>query len=205
MRVSNFEEIIRFHGHSCPGLAFGYRVAGAAMRRLLADRAEDEDLVAVVENNSCAVDAIQAMAGCTFGKGNLVFLDYGKQVYTFFRRRDGEGLRVAVSWEGQPQSNAEQAMWQRFYAGDRSPEVLETVNRCKREKTEAILQAAEEELLTFSKPQVELPAPARIFNTAVCSRCGEKVMAVRVVGEGAAAMCIPCAEKAAGRKTNAKL
>lgn len=54
MRVPNFEEVIRFHGHSCPGLAFGYRVAGAAMPRLLADRAVDEDLVAVVENNSCA-------------------------------------------------------------------------------------------------------------------------------------------------------
>ncbi len=166
------------------------------MRRLLAERAVDEDLVAVVENNSCAVDAIQAMAGCTFGKGNLVFLDHGKQVYTFFRRRDAEGLRVVVNWKGPEETEAEKAMWQRFYDGDRSPEVTEVVNRCKKARTEAILQAAEEELLSFSAPQVELPAAARIFDTVVCSRCGEKVMAARVVGKGTRAMCIPCARQA---------
>ena len=80
-----FAEVVSFHGHACPGLAFGYRVAEVALQEL-GDKAEDEELVAVVENNSCAVDAIQVMAGCTFGKGNLIFKDYGKQVYTFIRR-----------------------------------------------------------------------------------------------------------------------
>lgn len=205
MQIPDFEEVIRFHGHSCPGLALGFRVTAAAMRRLLADRAIDEDLVAVVENKSCAVDAMQAMAGCTFGKGNLIFLDHGKQVYTFFRRRDGEGLRVAVNWKGPQESEADKAMWRRFFDGDRQPEVVEAVARCKKAKTEAVLRAAEEELLAFSSPQIELPAPARIHDTVVCSLCGEKVMATRVVGEGATAMCIPCAEKAEGKIKNAKL
>ena len=35
-------------------------------------------------------------AGCTFGKGNLRFLDYGKHVYTFYDRRSGRGVRVAT-------------------------------------------------------------------------------------------------------------
>jgi formylmethanofuran dehydrogenase subunit E len=39
-----FEEIIQFHGHECPGLAMGYRMAAAAMNKLDSIRAEDEDI-----------------------------------------------------------------------------------------------------------------------------------------------------------------
>ena len=81
------------------------------------------------------------MAGCTFGKGNLVFLDHGKQVYTFFRRSDGEGVRVAVSWQGPVESEADRTMWQRYFAGDRGPEVMAAVTRCKQARTKAILPA----------------------------------------------------------------
>ena len=75
----NFDDAVKFHGHACPGLAIGYRVANLALKEL-GGRARDEELVAIVENNSCAVDAIQLICGCTFGKGNLIFKDFGKQV-----------------------------------------------------------------------------------------------------------------------------
>ena len=81
-----YEEIIQFHGHECPGLAIGYKMATAAMEALESLRAEDEDLVAIVENDACGVDALQCITGCTFGKGNLLFRDYGKQVYTIYSR-----------------------------------------------------------------------------------------------------------------------
>jgi len=192
MHIPAFEKVVAFHGHSCPGLALGFRVTEAAMRRLLVGRAVDEDLVAVIENNSCAVDAIQAMAGCTFGKGNLVFLDHGKQVYTFFRRSDGEGVRVAVGWKEPTEGEVDKAIWQRYMAGDRDSEVTATVNRCKKARTEAILQASEGGLLIFSEPQVEMPLPAKLHATLLCSACGEKVMASRAVQEGTTVRCIPC-------------
>jgi len=68
-----YEEIIQFHGHECPGLAIGYRMAIAAMENLESFRADDEELVAIVENDACGVDALQCVTGCTFGKGNLLF------------------------------------------------------------------------------------------------------------------------------------
>ena len=80
----DLRDAIQFHGHLCPGLALGYRVAKAALRELGADRPHDEELVAIVENDSCAADAVQYITGCTFGKGNLIFSDFGKHVYTFF-------------------------------------------------------------------------------------------------------------------------
>ncbi len=93
---NDFAEVVKFHGHACPGLAFGFRATRLALEQLGISRAGDEELVAVVENKSCAVDAIQALAGCTFGKGNLIFKDYGKQVYTLFNRSSGEAVRLAV-------------------------------------------------------------------------------------------------------------
>jgi formylmethanofuran dehydrogenase subunit E len=71
-----YDEIIQFHGHECPGLAMGYRMATAAMKKLDSIRAEDEEIVAIVENDACGVDALQCVTGCTFGKGNLIFRDY---------------------------------------------------------------------------------------------------------------------------------
>lgn len=89
------DQIARFHGHFCGGIVTGYLAARLALQRLGARRAEDEELVAIVENDSCAVDAVQVLTGCTFGKGNLLFHDYGKHVYTFAMRPSGRAVRVS--------------------------------------------------------------------------------------------------------------
>jgi formylmethanofuran dehydrogenase subunit E len=70
--IKSFAEAIAFHGHACPGLALGYRAAEYALQHLGTGRSEDEDLVAIVENDACGVDAIQLVAGCSAGKGNLI-------------------------------------------------------------------------------------------------------------------------------------
>jgi hypothetical protein len=62
-------------------------------RRESGPHSTDEEVVAVVETDMCAVDAIQSLTECTFGKGNLLHHDYGKNAYTFFRRSDGRAIR----------------------------------------------------------------------------------------------------------------
>ena len=191
-----FDEVISFHGHACPGLAIGFRVAGVALQEL-GGKAADEELVAVVENNSCAVDAIQAMAGCTFGKGNLVFKDYGKQVYTFIRRPSGEAVRVAVTWDpacSDPETPEETAMWKRYSEGDRSPEVLEVVHARKTRKMQMILNAQASDLFEVKHLTATLPETARIYPSLRCDVCGEKVMEPRTRKVGEQTRCIPCAE-----------
>ena len=64
-----YEEIIQLHGHECPGVVMGYRMATAAMDKLYSIRAKDEEIVAIVENDACGVDALQCVTGCTFGNG----------------------------------------------------------------------------------------------------------------------------------------
>jgi len=50
-----------FHGHICPGLVYGYLVAKEAMKLMNLERATDEEIVAICDNDSCAVDALQVL------------------------------------------------------------------------------------------------------------------------------------------------
>ena len=64
-------------------LVIGVRACEAAAERLGVSYSKDEEVVCITENNACGVDAVQFITGCTFGKGNLIFKDKGKQAFTF--------------------------------------------------------------------------------------------------------------------------
>jgi formylmethanofuran dehydrogenase subunit E len=190
---SDLRETIQFHGHLCPGLALGYRVAKAALRELKADRPHDEELVAVVENDSCSVDAIQFITGCTFGKGNLVFRDYGKHVYTFFNRRTGLGVRISEDYRGFEADSRYSELKKRQDAGE---DVSREQQMFRMEKAAAILKADDKEIMTIT-PAVSLPPEeAKIRGSLRCEMCGEKFMASRSREKNGKVVCIPCFEKA---------
>ena len=187
----DLERVTAFHGHTCPGLAYGYRVARAALEAL-GPRARDEELVAVVENDSCAVDAIQVLIGCTFGKGNLVFRDHGKQVYTFYNRETGRGVRISVDYSPE-ESTEDREAWRRFLDGDTDPALAQRIRELKAAKVRAILEAPAHELLEIREAGDEPPPRARIHASIRCDGCGEKVMETRVRERGGRRLCIPCA------------
>jgi formylmethanofuran dehydrogenase subunit E len=186
------KEVIQFHGHLCPGLALGYRVALAALRELKAGRPQDEELVAVVENDSCAVDAIQFITGATFGKGNLVFRDYGKHVYTFYNRRTGMGVRISEDYRGFEDDSRFPALKKRQEAGD---DVSRELAAYKMEKAAAILKADEKEIMSFTPVIVPPPEEAKIRGSVRCAVCGEKFMESRGRMKNNAIVCIPCFDR----------
>lgn len=189
----DFKEVVRFHGHVCPGLAMGFRAAGLAVRELASLRAGDEELVAIVENNSCAVDAIQMVTGCTAGKGNLLFRDYGKQVYTFIRRADGAAVRLAVSWTPPPDDQETAEAWRQYGQGERSEEVMRIIASRKDQKAQAVLAADDSELFILSRPTVSLPPAAQVHPTVTCSVCGERVMEPKTrPTDNGGWVCVPC-------------
>ena len=192
--MKTFEDVVAFHGHACPGLALGYRVSLYALK-MLGDRASDEELTATVENSSCAVDAVQVLTGCTFGKGNLIFRDYGKHVYTFIRRPSGEGIRISVDWISPEETEEEKSMWERYTKGDRSEEVLNMVHDRKAKKIDIIMNAKDDELFTVTKSGMALPEEARIYPSVRCAGCNEKVMEPRARLRDGKIVCIPCFEK----------
>jgi formylmethanofuran dehydrogenase subunit E len=196
--MRKFKDVVDFHGHTCPGLALGYRVALFALDKL-GDRAVDEELVAIVENNSCAVDAVQVITGCTFGKGNLIFRDYGKQVYTFLRRpsrdkgaKTTNALRISVKWKPKEETDREKNMWNRYMKGDRSDEVMNEVHKRKTKKIKAILNAKDRELFKVEHEKMIMPREARIVPSITCALCGEKVMESKTRSKAEKIVCIPC-------------
>jgi formylmethanofuran dehydrogenase subunit E len=189
--MKTYDEVVEFHGHSCPGLALGYRVSLRVLGEFRG-RAEDEELVAIVENNSCAVDAIQTMTGCTFGKGNLIFRDYGKQVYTFLRRPSGKSIRISVDWKRPVETEEEKAVWERYTKGDRSKKVMQFVHDRKASRIRYILEADERELMAVRKGTEKLPPEAEIYRSVVCENCGEKVAEPGVRIRDGRLLCIPC-------------
>ena len=84
--AEGLKKCIEFHGHLCPGLVYGYLVAKNAINLLGLKRSRDEEVVAISENDSCAVDALQVLLGTSTGKGNLILKDYGKNAYTILNR-----------------------------------------------------------------------------------------------------------------------
>jgi len=189
---ADLRDTVQFHGHLCPGLALGFRVAKAALRELKADRPRDEELVAIVENDSCAADAVQYITGCTFGKGNFIFRDYGKHVYTFFNRRTGQGMRISEDYRGFEDDQRFPELKKRQEAGE---DVSRAMMEYKMDKAAAILRADEKEILTIEQLSAQPPREAKIRGSARCSLCGEKFMESRGRVKSGKIVCIPCFEK----------
>ena len=67
--MTNWETCVQFHGHACGGLTIGYKAACYAAELLELSFSGDEQVVCIAENDACGVDAIQALLGCSIGKG----------------------------------------------------------------------------------------------------------------------------------------
>jgi formylmethanofuran dehydrogenase subunit E len=171
---SDLAEVVRFHGHMCPGLAIGYRAARIIMERLGSMRAEDEELVAIVENDSCSVDAVQWITGCTFGKGNFIFRDHGKQVFTVGLRPSGRALRVALK--------------------RRELRLGEPPHQDRDARTHWLLTTPADVIFHVEEISLTLPDVAQIRDSSVCDQCGEEAMVTRVVHIGPRTLCIPCSK-----------
>ncbi len=162
------EKAVHFHGHACPGVVLGVLVS----KYILEHGNEfsiDEELVAVVENNNCSVDALQTLLGTTFGKGNLVFLDYGKNNYTFYNRKNKKAVKLSLKSS-------------RF--GNQ--------NLTKKERIEEILNSNPEEVFEIKYVSFNPPDMAQIHGSIICDNCGDPTMSIRIKNHDNKNLCIPC-------------
>ena len=188
------DETIRFHGHSCPGLAIGIRASEVALQEF--ERAPDEEVVAVVETDMCAVDAVQYLTGCTFGKGNLIHLDYGKTAFNFYRRSDERGIRIVKRPEPPEEADNDMtALQKKQMTGEtltHEEEALMTRGRASR--IARIMSANLEDLFEVQSAEGPIPKKARILESLTCEACGERVMETRTRRFKSRTLCMPCFE-----------
>ncbi len=194
--IKSFAEVVRFHGHICPGVTLGYRAAEIAMQRLCSERSVDEELVTITETDACGVDAIQVVTGCTAGKGNLIFRDLGKHAYTFINRRTGQAVRIVTN----PAFSVDEldptiaGLRSRVLGGEASEEENVEYRRRMQAISDAILAAPEDKLFKIQQVEAAIPEKARIFRSVPCSRCGEMTAESRIRLENGECVCFACSE-----------
>ncbi|MEW6347930.1 MAG: FmdE family protein [Thermodesulfobacteriota bacterium] len=187
-----FQRCIRFHGHVCPGLGIGYAAAKAAAHLLRLASAQDEEVVAVVENDSCAVDAIQVILGCTFGKGNLVFRDWGKQVYTFFDRAGGRGVRLCFRQETMPLRDERHMLQTRVESGEATHEDTSRLERLRVQAIHDLVSGDPCRFFQMGDPRMDMPQGSVRVSTSPCAICGETTVTSRLVEKDGRRICREC-------------
>ncbi|MCA1917675.1 FmdE family protein [Methanospirillum hungatei] len=187
----SYEQAVEFHGHSCGGLASGYRVAIAAMKALGVERPKDEELVAIADTDACGVDAVQVITGCTAGKGNLIINDYGKHAFTFYCRRSNKAVRVVTSLDGFLPEEMN-ALRPKVFSGQATEEEKARYQELAHQGVHAILTAPEEKILKIQFVDMQPPRKARIFQSIPCECCGEMVADAKTREHDGKRVCIPC-------------
>lgn len=199
MDQETIDQIKHFHGHMCPGLAIGIRAAEIALDKI-GRHATDEEVVAVVETDMCAVDAIQYMTGCTFGKGNLIHRDYGKNAFTFIRRSDDKALRVVTKPQAWGDTDAEhQSLFAKVRAGEANVDEKKRFQELHLARSKAVLECPTERLFDVTEFDARVPKKARIHTSEKCEECGEHAMETRIRKFGGKSVCVPCFEKLEAR------
>lgn len=187
------QEAIRFHGHSCPGLAIGIRAAELMLQQF--EPASDEEIVCVVETDMCAVDAIQYLTGCTFGKGNLIYLDHGKSAFAFYDRSDGRSIRIVLRPGGMGKRDKTLDDLRKKKAdGNITIEEQERLSGILAGRMEGIMGATLDELFEVKEAQLSMPKKASRLESLTCEVCGEAAMESRTRRFLGQTLCIPCFE-----------
>ncbi len=186
------QRVREFRGHLCPGVTIGIRAAKVALREI-GPHSVDEEVVAIVETDMCAVDAIQLLTGCTYGKGNLIHRDYGKNAYTCIRRSDGKAIRIVTRADGWPDQDPEhQALAEKLREGTITQDEEGRYWELQQQRALAVLDIPEEQMFKVREVHAQVPRRARNRASISCERCGEGTMETRIRRTEGRNLCIPC-------------
>jgi formylmethanofuran dehydrogenase subunit E len=193
LNSADFKQCEAFHGHVCPGLSIGYRAAKAGMSWLAEKRSEDEEVVAIVETDACSADAVQVLTGCTFGKGNFIFRDYGKMALTLLSRNSGRGVRVCLKPGAFKPNDEHSSLIQKIMKGEATEAESQRFQALHFQKTCEVLETPIDQLFVITEAACEIPPCARMEPSAICARCGEPTMPAKMVTSGTNLICRGCA------------
>jgi len=196
MTHEEFEIAMGFHGHKCPAMPLGYRAAEAAMRTLGVERAKDKELYLVSETGKghaagCFLDGIMSATGCTYGKSNIEKKYYNKMAFTLVDVENGKSVRVRLKDDffGNMLNSPFVAQRKQGVAPQDVPAELADplVNNVLNMPEEKFLEIGEVEAFDFPKGK-------GCFDTALCSKCGERVFVDKLTETDGGLVCIPCME-----------
>lgn len=186
------------HGHYCPYLALGVMSAADGLNKLELINDGMEDVMAVVETNSCFSDGIQFVGGTTFGNNSLIYRDFGKTAVTFLSRKNPENnIRYYLDnndFIAEDYPEAAKLFKKVVAERNGSEEEAEEMKKLWQEIAFSIIEEKPEKYFKIEKNiEIELPDYAPIFEDEYCSSCGEKLMAAKALEKNDKILCRDCA------------
>ncbi|MFQ5543540.1 MAG: FmdE family protein [Nitrospiria bacterium] len=156
---AEFQEVVDFHQHLCLDIAIGYRASKILIREMGDQLSNMKEVVALVGNETCALDAIQEITGCTFGKRNLLLTRIGKPVYILQNTKSGKAVRAYCTyWESFDHTEL-RSLRNAVKRGDANQEEKEALQKLTEKTIDHILSAEESAL--FSIRHTLLPPPPK--------------------------------------------
>jgi len=185
--MKSFDEYVELaekaHGHICAGQILGLRLAIYGMELLgLSDPAgkDRKRLVAYVEIDRCATDAITVVTGCRLGKRSLKFRDFGKMAATFCDLETGRAVRIAA----------------RDSSKQRARELCPDIPDKNRQQMKAYREMPVAELFDAEWVRVTVAPddlPGFKGPAVCCVKCGEGISFAREVRRDGLVLCRACA------------
>jgi formylmethanofuran dehydrogenase subunit E len=186
------EKAKSFHGHTCPGIVLGTRIAIAGNRRLgIEDPSKTRDLIVYVEIDRCLADAIQAITLCSLGKRRLKHVDYGKFAATFVDTSKNKAVRISVKEGARDWSmkhGEKRGLVNKGKPVDRKQAISVMI--------EAYMKIPDRDLLNIQDVSVSIPKydiPGLPQRKVTCVVCGERIFDGREKRENGRILCRSCA------------
>lgn len=181
------KETVRAHGHLCPGLVVGVRMAMLGCRLIGIDDPTRHDqikkLIVFVEMDRCTADAVAQVTGVKLGRRSLKHMDYGIMAATFLNLETGRAMRVISTEESRDLA--------RMYApaeGNKRAQQLAAYVRMP----EPVLFRVQEVRVRLN--DYDLPGPTR--GKTACSSCGQIIRDHREIVKNGRILCRPCMDDA---------
>jgi len=189
---------LALHGHKCPAMPLGLRAGETAMELLGVQHSADGALTALVEIDhnhcsTCFADGVQVITGCTFGKGNIRSLGYGKFALTLIDKKTKRSVRVVATKEAMRRSQESEFIKERKAGVAPSkidPALVDPL-------IDQVLSEDFKVLFNIGPiQQVDIPPMLpHAFDTFICSECGEVTVERYARLKKGNQVCIPCSEK----------
>ena len=190
--MKSFADAVAFHGHSCGGLAMGYKMAEYVTELLDLSFSEDEEVVCITETDSCTVDAIQVLLGCTAGKGNLFVNKWGKTAFSFYNRKTGTSVRLVAIPDAVPKKPEMAELRKVVFSGKATEAEHARYDELSDEHVAEVLATPAEKLFEVKETTELLPMKARMYDNVICSVCGEQTADGLCGVIDGKYVCIPC-------------
>jgi formylmethanofuran dehydrogenase subunit E len=184
-----------FHGHRCPFMPLGYRIAKRAMQELGVDHEKDHGFYVIPElgvghPQTCLMDGIQIATGATYGKSLMEKTFWGKMAATFYHPKKG-AIRLSLT----PGFLDEFGKVEFFAFRKKGIEPSQIPVEVTEKALSWVDAQKDEKVFKIERlPDYKFTTVKGSFNKVKCVKCGEYVFEryVRLVNNEP--HCIPCSD-----------